>query len=79
MGDYRVEFERIGPDRDVPPLTLQAASMDELAKQVLAHGRRHLGTRWHEVWLNQDGTGGFSSGLRDAGRFSWQPAPAGGA
>lgn len=49
MSAYRVGFERIGRTHNVPPLTCEADTPDELAERVHRHARQYLASRDYDV------------------------------
>lgn len=80
---YRVTFERIGRNHSVSPLDVEAAEADELAERIYQYGKRFLGSREVEVIVDMEvGTGWFSCGGRNGGRFTFVedlgPRPDGG-
>lgn len=68
---YVVEFERVGRNRNVKPLTTTARDADELAEKIYDHARPHLGSQAVHVDVDLDELRGFiMAGFRDAGRFT---------
>lgn len=51
---YTVEFERVGRNHDVPPLTVEADDADEIAYHIYTYARRFLASRDVEVVVNLD-------------------------
>lgn len=72
MTAYRVVFDRIGRNHNVPPLE-GAAAVDgnELAELIYRYARPHLRSRDVEVWLNlHTMDGAIYCGVRLGGRFT---------
>ncbi len=69
---YRVTFDRIGRKRDVPPLDVDAADADDLAGQILAAARPHLGSRNVRVFVGLEAGSGFviTGMAHNAGTFT---------
>jgi hypothetical protein len=68
---YRIEFERIGRNRDVEPLAVKATNHDDLVEQVYWYARPHLGSRDVDVYVDlEKGTGGILCGFNSGGRFT---------
>jgi hypothetical protein len=67
---YTVTFERIGRNHFVPAQEFKAADADELAELIYRFGQHYLGSREVEVFVDlEQGTGWFSCGGRNGGRF----------
>lgn len=70
MSAYTVEFDRIGRNHHVPPLTTEAADAQELAERIYRHGRPHLGSRDMQAIVDLETmTGSFLCGFRTGGTF----------
>lgn len=50
---YRVVFERIGRNHNVPPLNVEVDGLNHLAEKILAYARPHLMSR--DISLAFDG------------------------
>jgi hypothetical protein len=71
MTTYRVFFDRIGRNRQVEPLTTDAANADALAEQIYAYARPHLRSR--DVGITVDlakGDGLILCGFNTGGTFT---------
>lgn len=74
MPRYLVEFERIGRNTSVPPITIDAAGEADLARQIRAVARPRLRSRDFDVMLSlDDGAGWFACGMSSGGNFSITP------
>lgn len=72
---YRVEFARIGRNRNVAPLeTGPVDGPNHLANVIHQYARRHLASRAIEVDVDVDGgTGDIFCGFQSGGRFTITP------
>ncbi|MCK9549150.1 hypothetical protein [Aquamicrobium sp.] len=67
---YDVTFERIGRNRNVASLGVEAADADELAAEIHKYARPHLRSRDYDVEVDlQKGEGFISCGMHCGGRF----------
>ncbi|MEV4174035.1 hypothetical protein [Nonomuraea sp. NPDC049709] len=70
-GRYQVTYERVGRRRDIPPLIVEAAGADHLAKLVHTDARRYLGSRDVEVRVDlEEMRGSILCGMRSGGQFT---------
>lgn len=53
-----VRFERIGRNRNVPdmPISGDPTNLDNVAAQAFDHARKHLGSKWFDVTVDEAGT-----------------------
>lgn len=73
---YIIEFERIGRNTSVPPVTIDAAGEADLTRQIRAAARPHLRSRDFDVMLDLDaGAGWFACGMHSGGNFSITETP----
>ena len=71
MDKYTVAFTRIGRTRNVPPLVVQAADADALAKAIYKHARPYLASRDVEVIVDLDKMCGWiCCGFNNGGDFT---------
>lgn len=71
MTNYTVTFERIGRERNLPPLVVEADGPDHLAEVVYHHARPHLVSRDVEVVVDLGaGTGQIFCGFNNGGTFT---------
>lgn len=57
MRVYTCTFDRIGRNHDVAPLVVEADNLDDLAEHVYQYARPHLGSRYIDVVVGNDGPG----------------------
>lgn len=68
---YRIEFERIGRNRNVAPMVAKVENADQLADYIHRHARPHLRSRDYEVELDLDeGKGWIACGFHCGGEFT---------
>jgi hypothetical protein len=51
---YTVQFERVGRNYDVPPLTVEGDNADEIAFHIYTYARKFLASRDVEVLVKLD-------------------------
>lgn len=70
-GRYLVEFERIGRNHAVPPITVDAEGEADLARHIRAHARPHLRSADFDVMISADDMAGWiACGMHSGGNFS---------
>lgn len=70
---HRIEFERIGRNRNVEPLHVLALGEADLCRAIRAHARPHLRSRDFDVMLSDDGASGWiACGMHSGGEFTIQ-------
>lgn len=76
MTRYLIEFERIGRNHGVPPVTVEANGEADLCRQIRAVARKHLASPSFDVLLEyaEDGetviAGWFACGMHSGGNFA---------
>lgn len=71
MVTYRVSFDRIGRNRQVPALITQAADGYGLAETIAKYAREHIASRGFEVDIDlETGNGMIVCGMHCGGRFT---------
>lgn len=71
---YRIEFERIGRNHSVAPLTVNALGEADLCRAIRKHARPHLRSRDFDVMLDEDTHRGWlACGMRNGGDFIIRP------
>lgn len=74
MPSYLVEFERIGRNRGVRPMTFAVDGEADLSRSLRAVARQHLRSTDFDVMLDMEaGTGWFACGMHSGGNFSITP------
>ncbi len=72
MQTYLVEFERVGRNHQVQPLTATVEGEADLARKIRAHVRPHLRSRDFDVMLDADaGAGWLACGMHSGGNFTF--------
>ncbi|MEV0608088.1 hypothetical protein AB0I61_17155 [Polymorphospora rubra] len=76
---YRIEFTRIGRNRNVPALETEPIDgPNHLAEVIYQYARRHLGSRGVEVDVDLEaGTGQIFCGFHSGGTFTISPIDGG--
>lgn len=69
MSTYRVTFERIGRNHNVPPTTVEANDPDELAERVYRYARQYLLSRDFDVDVLSEDDGHTGKVAIGWGRF----------
>lgn len=73
-GTYLVEFERIGRNGFVLPLTVAVASEADLARRIRDYARPHLRSADFDVMIDADAMAGWlTCGMHSGGNFSITP------
>lgn len=71
---YRIDFERIGRNRNVEPLHVLALSEADLCRAIRNHARPHLRSRDFDVLLDEDTHRGWlACGMHNGGDFTVHP------
>lgn len=71
MSSYFVTFDRIGRNRSVEPLTVDADSDDSLAEKIYRYAKPHLISRDIEVTVDcETGRGQIWAGWNNGGTFT---------
>ena len=70
-GTYLVEFERIGRNHAVAPITVTVEGEAALAREIRLVARDHLRSRDFDVMIDAEaGAGWIACGMRSGGNFS---------
>jgi len=72
--NYRIEFERVGRNHAVGPLTVKVDGEADLCRAIRAHARPHLRSRDFDVILDEDTHRGWlDCGMHVGGKFTVHP------
>lgn len=71
MQTYTITFDRIGRNRSVAPLIVDAVGEADLCRKIRAHARPHLRSRDFDVFADvEEGTGFIACGMHTGGQFT---------
>lgn len=67
---YRIEFDRIGRNRSVPPLHTSSGDATQIAEAIHKYARKHLRSRDYDVDVDLEKMRGFiACGMHNGGEF----------